>query len=97
MSARRNLLTSASEIAEPQPVHYTAEDREKRLRRLEAAAFLTEQGFPISKATLESMATNGGGPAYFKWGKYPIYKIGDLLDWAEQRLGNSRRSTSEAA
>ncbi len=69
---------------------------DQMLRRDEVAKHLTAIGFPISKATLESMATRGG-PAFYKWGKYPLYKWSEVREWAEQRLGKSRRSTSEAA
>jgi len=84
-----NLADARPKIEPPQP--------DQMLRRNEVATHLTAIGFPISKATLESMATRGGGPPHYKWGKYPVYRWREVLAWVEERLGNSRHSTSEAA
>jgi hypothetical protein len=37
----------------------------------------------------------GGGPAFRKAGKFPVYFRDDLDAWANQRLGRLVRSTSE--
>ena len=42
------------------------------------------------------MATRGGGPPYQIFGRWPLYRWGDALAWAEARLSQPRRSTSEA-
>jgi hypothetical protein len=38
------------------------------------ATALTEAGYPISKATLATMASRGGGPPYQMWGPRVIYR-----------------------
>jgi len=69
---------------------------ESRLRRTELAEALTEAGFPISHTTLQTKATRGGGPPYQLFGRYPLYRWGDALAWAEGRLTAPQRSTSES-
>ena len=66
------------------------------LQAREAAAALTATGFPTATATLEKLATVGGGPTYRKYGRKVIYDRDDLFAWAEAR---ARRvaSTSEQA
>ena len=44
---------------------------------------------------LLNMPVLGGGPAFRKAGKFPIYSREDLDAWANQRLGKLVRSTSE--
>ncbi|ATR20161.1 DNA-binding protein [Roseomonas sp. FDAARGOS_362] len=56
------------------------------LVRKDAAAALTEAGYPTSYKTLESMVTRGGGPIYRKFGGRVLYRWADLLDWAEKRM-----------
>ena len=65
------------------------------LTRPEAAQFLTERGFTISKNTLMKMASAGGGPIYRIFGHRAVYAPNDLLSWAEAKLSSPRRSTSE--
>lgn len=57
----------------------------KRLPRTEIAALLTQAGFPISPATLATMATRGGGPAFVKFNGRALYDVADALAWAEGR------------
>lgn len=71
-------------------------DPEALLMRDQAAAALTERGYKTSKATLATLASRGGGPAFVKFGPRPLYRLRDLLAWAESRLSAPRRSTSEA-
>jgi hypothetical protein len=71
-------------------------DPEKRLPRKQGAAALTEFGYPTAPATLNTMASRGGGPPYEKYGNRVIYRWGDLLEWARSRTKPPRRSTSEA-
>jgi hypothetical protein len=68
----------------------------RRLDRKTLALTLTAAGFPISHATLATLASRGGGPAFQRWGKKPLYSWGAALEWAEGRLGAPVRSTSEA-
>ena len=67
------------------------------LTRAEAAAYLTERGLPISKNTLQKMATVGGGPPYQIFGNKALHEPAKLDEWAESKLSAPRRSTSEAA
>jgi hypothetical protein len=67
----------------------------KYLTRPEAAKHLTERGLPITKSTLQKMATTGGGPPYQKFGNRTLYTPNTLDSWAEEKLSEPRRSTSE--
>jgi hypothetical protein len=66
------------------------------MRRADAARYVRENhGIPWAPATLAKYACLGGGPAFRKAGKFPIYSRDDLDTWAQQRLGRLVRSTSE--
>lgn len=65
------------------------------LRRGELARALSERGFPVSKATLETMATRGGGPPFRRFGRAVVYSLEDGLAWAEGRMSAPVRSTAE--
>lgn len=67
------------------------------LTRAEAAVYLTEQGLPISKNTLQKMACLGGGPPYKIFGNKAVHSVATLDEWAAAKLSAPRRSTSEAA
>jgi hypothetical protein len=71
-------------------------DRETKLTRKAAAEALTAAGFPTSRHTLATKATRGGGPPFRRFGRVPLYRWGDCLDWAHARLSAPMRSTSEA-
>jgi hypothetical protein len=66
------------------------------LTRHAAAEALTAAGYPVARATLATRASRGGGPPFRRFGRVPLYRWGDLLDWAEARLSPPMRSTSEA-
>jgi hypothetical protein len=66
------------------------------LGRADAAKALTEAGFPVSAATLATKATRGGGPPYRLFGRRPLYRWGDALEWARGRLSEPVSNTSEA-
>src|SRR5688572_19038016 len=66
------------------------------LTRSQTAAALTECGYPVKASTLATWASRGGGPVYRIFGVRPLYRWGDALDWAQQRLSAPRRNTSEA-
>jgi hypothetical protein len=70
-------------------------DPDAQLGRKELAEALTAAGYKTAESTLASMATRGGGPKYRKYGKYPIYRWGDALEWVKSRLGPVVSSTSE--
>jgi hypothetical protein len=66
------------------------------MRRAEAARYLREtHGIPCAATTLAKYACVGGGPAFRKAGKFPIYVRDDLDVWAETRFSKVVRSTSE--
>jgi hypothetical protein len=65
------------------------------LRRRKTAEALTTAGFPITAATLATMACRGGGPRYRLFGRVPLYNWSDALAWAEARLTAPRNSTSD--
>jgi hypothetical protein len=74
--------------------------RKPRLRRWEASEYLELVfGLRFAPATLAKYASLGGGPSFHKVNGTPLYpKAGEygLDDWAEKKLGNPVRSTSEA-
>ncbi|MGH7013982.1 MAG: hypothetical protein ACREEL_07485 [Stellaceae bacterium] len=57
---------------------------------------MSDAGYPIARATLATLACRGDGPAFRKFGRVPLYRLGDLLDWARARTAPPRRSSSEA-
>ena len=66
------------------------------MRRADAARYIRETyGIPCVATTLAKYACIGNGPRYRKAGKFPIYSRDDLDAWANQRLGEFVRSTSE--
>ena len=66
------------------------------LTRDKSAAALSDIGFPVSKATLATLASRGGGPLYRHFGKRVLYRWCDLVDWAEARCGPAIHSSSES-
>jgi hypothetical protein len=72
-------------------------DPEALLRRTATAVALTEAGYPTSAATLATMAVRGGGPVHRCYGRIPLYRWGDALEWAKSRMSAPRRTTSEIA
>lgn len=67
-----------------------------RLRRWEAAEYLkTVHGIEVAPATLAKWASVGGGPAYQKVNRTPLYPKTELDCWATDKLGDPIRSTSE--
>ena len=67
-----------------------------RLRRKQASEYLLEaHGVTLSAGTLAKLAVVGGGPPYFKDGRFPAYPVADLDKFATARLGRLRRSTSD--
>lgn len=72
--------------------------RKPRLRRWEASRYLLLVfGLNLAPATLAKYACIGGGPAFHKANRIPLYPVGELNTWALERLGRVIRSTSEIA
>ena len=65
------------------------------LTREQAAAALTDAGFPIKAKTLATKATRGGGPLFQRFGSRPLYRWGNALEWAQTRLSKPVANTSE--
>ncbi len=65
------------------------------LTREAAAQALCDRGFPATRTGLATLASRGGGPAYRTYGRRAIYKLSDLIEWAELRLSSPRHTTSE--
>jgi hypothetical protein len=69
---------------------------ERRVRRKEAARYLTDVwGIPMSPKTLAKLAVTGGGPHYRKAGRFPLYEVAALDEFARNKLSPSVSSTSE--
>ena len=68
---------------------------QRLMRRWEAARYLGERGIPISANTLAKKATNGGGPVFRKFDRFPLYLASDLDAWVSERLSSPKASTSD--
>jgi hypothetical protein len=71
-------------------------DNDTLLGRSDTARALSDAGFPDSPATLAKKATRGGGPRYRLFGRKPLYRWGDALEWARGRLSEPVTNSSEA-
>jgi hypothetical protein len=65
------------------------------LPRTKTAEALTAAGYKISPATLATRAVRGGGPPFRRWGRIPLYRWGDALEWAQAKLSPRVTSTAE--
>jgi hypothetical protein len=77
------------------PMVTVPEDADTLLTRDALAKKLTDFGYPVKAKTLSTKASRGGGPTYQLFGRKPLYRWGDGLDWAMGRLSKPIRSTSE--
>jgi hypothetical protein len=69
---------------------------ERRVRRKEAARYLPDVwGIPMSPKTLAKLAVTGGGPHYRKAGRFPLYEVAALDEFARKKLSPLVSSTSE--
>ncbi len=66
-----------------------------RLSRRAIAEALTQAGYPIAPATLATLATRGGGPSYTLFNGRALYRLGDALEWAQERTSAPRTTASE--
>jgi hypothetical protein len=67
------------------------------MTRAETAQYITHHWFPCSPKTLAKLAVIGGGPAFRKAGRVPLYSEASADGWAESRIGPLVRSTTELA
>lgn len=66
------------------------------LRREQAVEYLRDKhGLPITKAALAKAACYGGGPAFRKFGRHPLYAPADLDAYAAEAVSAPVRSTAE--
>lgn len=66
------------------------------MRRMEAARYIRENyGIPCVSSTLAKYACIGGGPAFRRATRFPIYARDDLDTWAKSRMSKRVSSTSE--
>lgn len=69
--------------------------RKPRLRRPEASEYLElAHGLVVAPATLAKYVTVGGGPAFQKSNRSPLYPKDELDRWAVERLGKIMRNSS---
>ena len=65
-------------------------------RRTEAAEYVRNTyAFPCSPRWLAKLAVVGGGPAFRKAGRTPLYAQESLDTWALNRIGPVQQSTSD--
>ena len=67
------------------------------LRRTEAAKYITQTyGIPCSPKTLAKLAcVSSSGPPFRLAGRFPLYPVSGLDEWAKSKIGPLVRSTSE--
>jgi hypothetical protein len=73
------------------------EPKSKRLlRRNQAAEYVRNKyGLPCSSSWLAKLASLGGGPAFRKASRFPLYDEADLDTWAQSKIGPRVLSTAE--
>jgi hypothetical protein len=78
-----------------EPANFPAVEREN-FSRAEASAYLRQRyGIRAAVRTMAKWAWQGGGPPFYRDGKYPVYPLKGLDAWAAARLGRPQRSTSD--
>ena len=70
--------------------------RIRRLRRVDASVYLWDNwGISRTPKTLAKLAVVGGGPAFRKDGRFPLYEAESLDEWARDQLTEQVHSTAE--
>jgi hypothetical protein len=68
------------------------------LRRARAAEYIRQRwGIPCSQGYLDKLASVGGGPAFRRVGKWPLYVEGDLDAWVLSRITGPLRKASDTS
>jgi hypothetical protein len=67
----------------------------EKLRPKQAAKFCTDHDKPTEPATLDTHRVTGGGPPFYKSGKYVLYDTDDLLEWCKSSPMQKYNSTSD--
>ena len=73
----------------------TAVPHKRDFTRAEAAKYISEHWFPCSPKTLAKLAVIGGGPAFRKAGRFPLYRPENCDEYARKKIGPLVGSTSE--
>ena len=82
-------------ISEADELCLPARYRKLRFNSVEASDYLeAAHGVSIAKATLDKKRVEGGGPVFQKFGRAVFYQRSALDEWALERLGTPRASTS---
>jgi hypothetical protein len=74
-----------------------AATRKRDMTRAETAQYITDHWFTCSPKTLAKLAVVGGGPAFRKAGRVPLYSEASTDAWAESKIGPLVHSTTELA
>lgn len=69
--------------------------RTRDMTRSEAAQYITSHWFPCSPKTLAKLAVIGGGPAFRKAGRVPLYSPSACDDYGRSKIGPLVYSTAE--
>lgn len=68
----------------------------KLMTRKETARHLKAvYGISMSPMTLDTLASQGGGPRYAKFGRRVYYDAMDIEDWVRKRISRKFSSTSD--
>lgn len=67
----------------------------KFLRRADAGEYLKKRYGFCSGKTLAKLASEGGGPSYYRAGNAALYTQETLDEWAVAKIGEQRASTAE--
>lgn len=71
---------------------------ERLLTRKQLAEFLTDHGYPIGRGTIQKMCSPGintGPPTAAMWGRFPMHRPSEALEWARNRLRPIVREAAE--
>jgi hypothetical protein len=66
-----------------------------KLKPEELVAEAKKRGIPLTKSSLATWRSRGGGPPFEKFGPYVIYAWGTSWAWVQSRLSPVVHSTSE--
>lgn len=69
---------------------------QKFFTKKQASEYLTTTlGLPVAEKTLSKLISIGGGPEFQKFNKRVVYKQSSLDTWAESRLSQPHKNSSE--
>jgi len=69
---------------------------QKLMTRKETARHIkTHFGLTMSPLTLDTYASQGGGPKYIKWGRRAYYAAADIETWVRSRISRKFASTTD--